>query len=73
MTDADRFEAFVREYQDMVFGTAVRLVGNPAEAEDVAQSVFLRAFEHFGEIGDSRRAPGWLKTVNLGLNLCPGV
>jgi RNA polymerase sigma-70 factor (ECF subfamily) len=34
----------------------------------VAQSVFLRAFEHFGEIGDSRRAPGWLKTVTR--NLC---
>jgi RNA polymerase sigma-70 factor (ECF subfamily) len=68
MSDGARFEAFVREYQDMVFGTAVRLVGNPAEAEDVAQSVFLRAFEHFGEIGDSRRAPGWLKTVTR--NLC---
>ena len=36
MTDADRFEAFVREFQDMVFGTAVRLLGNPTDAEDIA-------------------------------------
>ena len=63
MTDAGQFEAFVRRYQDMVFATAVRLVGNPADAEDIAQTVFLRAFQRFGEIGPSPAAPGWLKTV----------
>ena len=47
----------------MVFATAVRLLGNPAEAEDVAQTVFLRAFQHFHEIGPSKTAAGWLKTV----------
>lgn len=63
MTDAERFEAFVREYQDMVFATAVRLLGRPAEAEDVSQTVFMKAFERFGEIGSSPSAAGWLKTV----------
>lgn len=57
------FEAFVRAHQDMVFATAVRLLGNPAEAEDVAQTVFLRAFERFDEIGLSPTAAGWLRTV----------
>ena len=33
----------------MVFATAVRLLGNPAEAEDVAQTVFLKAFERFDD------------------------
>jgi len=68
MTDADRFEAFVREYQDMVYGTAVRLLGNPTEAEDVSQTVFLRAFQRFDEIGASPTVAGWLKTVTT--NLC---
>jgi RNA polymerase sigma-70 factor (ECF subfamily) len=68
MSDAARFEAFVREYQDMVFATAVRLLGREAEAEDVAQTVFLRAFERFAEIGASPSAAGWLKTVTT--NLC---
>jgi RNA polymerase sigma-70 factor (ECF subfamily) len=63
MTDADAFEVFVRTYQDMVFATAVRLLGEPAEAEDVAQQVFLKAFERFDEIGTSPSAAGWLKTV----------
>ena len=63
MTDAGQFEAFVRRYQDMVFATAVRLLGKPADAEDIAQIVFLRAFQRFGEIGSSPAAAGWLKTV----------
>ena len=68
MTDAARFEAFVREYQDMVFATAVRLLGREADAEDVAQTVFMRAFEHFRELSTSPAAAGWLKTVTT--NLC---
>jgi RNA polymerase sigma-70 factor, ECF subfamily len=68
MTEADRFEAFVREYQDMVFATAVRLLGRVAEAEDVAQTVFVRAFERFATISTSPTAAGWLKTVTT--NLC---
>jgi RNA polymerase sigma-70 factor (ECF subfamily) len=63
MTDAGTFEAFVRRYQDMVFATAVRLLGNPADAEDVAQTVFLRAFQRFDQIGSSPAAAGWLKAV----------
>src|SRR5262245_28175772 len=68
MTDVARFEAFVREYQHLVFATAVRLLGNRAEAEDVSQTVFLRAFERFDDIGGSPTVPGWLKTVTT--NLC---
>ncbi len=63
MTDTDPFEAFVRRYQDMVFATAVRLLRSPVEAEDVAQTVFLRAFQRFDQIGSSPAAAGWLKTV----------
>ena len=68
MTDARAFEAFLLEYQDMVYATAVRLLGNAAEAEDVAQTVFMKAFERFEEIGTSPAAPGWLKTVTT--NAC---
>jgi RNA polymerase sigma-70 factor (ECF subfamily) len=63
MTAIDAFEAFVRAHQDMVFATAVRLLGNAPEAEDVAQSVFLKALERFGSLAASPSAAGWLKTV----------
>ena len=68
VTDARVFEAFLLEYQDMVYATALRLLGNEAEAEDVAQTVFLKAFERFDQIGTSPSAPGWLKTVTT--NAC---
>src|SRR5258706_8736533 len=68
MTDVPQFEAFVRRYQDMVYGTAVRVLGNPAEAEDAAQTVFLKAFQRFDEVGASPAAAGWLKTTTR--NIC---
>jgi RNA polymerase sigma-70 factor, ECF subfamily len=74
MSESDRaasppsFEAFVRRYQDLVYATAVRLVGREGEAEDIAQTVFMKAFERFAEIGESPAAPGWLKTVTT--NAC---
>lgn len=60
----------MRNYQDMVFSTAMRLLANATEAEDVSQEVFLRAFERFDTLRESPTAGGWLKTVatNLSLN-----
>ena len=57
-------------YQDMVFSTAVRLLGSEAEAQDIAQEVFLKAYDRVPELSLSATAGGWLKTVarNLCLN-----
>ena len=63
------FTTFMRAYQDMVFSTAARLVGNDAQAADIAQEVFLRAYEHFSHLRTSETAGGWLKTVATNLTL----
>ena len=70
MTKSQQFEGFMRNYQNMVFSTAMRLLINQSEAEDVSQETFLRAFEHFDHLCDNPAAGGWLKTVatNLSLN-----
>jgi RNA polymerase sigma-70 factor (ECF subfamily) len=68
MTEPIAFENFMRAYQNMVFSTAVRLLGNDAEAEDIAQEVFLKAYERFTELSQSPTVGGWLKTVTT--NLC---
>lgn len=64
------FTTFMRDYQDMVFSTAARITGNTTQAEDIAQEVFLKAFQHFDMLSASPTAGGWLKTVatNLSLN-----
>jgi len=56
-------------YQDMVFSTAARLTGNDAQAEDIAQEVFLKAYESFASLRLSPTAGGWLKTVTTNLTL----
>ena len=58
----------MHKYQNMVFSTAMRLLANPTEAQDVAQEVFLKAYQHFGELRESPTAGGWLKKVAT--NLC---
>lgn len=60
----------MRNYQNMVFSTAMRLLARQPDAEDVTQEVFLRAYERFDQLRDSPTAGGWLRTVarNLSLN-----
>jgi RNA polymerase sigma-70 factor (ECF subfamily) len=68
MTNSGDFEEFMRKYQNMVYGTAVRLLGNETDAADISQEVFLKAYERYAELSASQRAAGWLKTVTT--NLC---
>jgi RNA polymerase sigma-70 factor (ECF subfamily) len=63
------FTTFMRAYQDMVFSTAARLAGNDTHAADIAQEVFLKAYENFGHLRTSAAAGGWLKTVTTNLSL----
>lgn len=70
VSQAADFTTFMRNYQDMVFSTAARITGNDVQAEDIAQEVFLKAYENFDHLSTSPTAGGWLKTVatNLSLN-----
>ncbi len=58
----------MRRYQDMVYSTCMRLLANETEAQDIAQDVFVKAFERFDVLRASPTAGGWLKTVAT--NLC---
>lgn len=52
----------------MVFATAVRLLGSPADAEDAAQTVFLRAYQHYDQVIAHPAAAAWLRTATR--NVC---
>jgi RNA polymerase sigma-70 factor (ECF subfamily) len=67
---ADEFTSFMHDYQDMVYSTAARLLGNDVQAQDIAQEVFLKAYENFEQLRSSATRGGWLKTVatNMSLN-----
>lgn len=44
--DAASFEAVFQRHYDRVYGLLFRLVGSRAEAEDLAQEVFLKLYNH---------------------------
>jgi RNA polymerase sigma-70 factor, ECF subfamily len=46
---SDRWEAIVREHAPTVLGTAWRILGHAAEAEDIAQEVFLEAYSKWND------------------------
>jgi RNA polymerase sigma-70 factor, ECF subfamily len=66
---ATSFEVFMRTHQDLVFSTAIRLLGRQSDAEDISQNVFLKAYENYSELEDNPKAAAWLRTVTKNLSL----
>lgn len=68
--DVAAFEALVDRYKQPVVNMAARIIGDPAEAEDVAQNVFLQAYKAAGRYKATAKFSTWLFTIarNLSLN-----
>lgn len=71
-TDLDgAFETLVRVQGDRVFSIALRLLGDRAEAEDVAQDAFVRAYRALAGWAPERirelRLGAWLATITVNL------
>ena len=67
--DPVAFEELVRTYQHRVFGVAVRMLGNAAEAEEIAQEVFLRVHRSVGEFRGEAKLSTWLYAITSRLCL----
>ncbi len=61
--DARAFEALVRRYQGWVFTLALRMMGEPAEAEDMAQEIFLKAYRGLKGFKGASRFSTWLYSI----------
>ena len=57
------FEELVIAYQHRVFGVALRMLGNRAEAEEIAQEVFLRAHRAIADFRGEARLGTWLYAI----------
>ena len=65
--DREAFTQLIMQYQVPLYNMALRMVGRPDDAADIAQEAFLRAWE---KIGSLRDAPfkSWL--FQIAANLC---
>lgn len=61
--DEAAFAELVREHQSMVFSLALRSLRDPAEAEELAQEVFLQLFRGLGRIESPAHLVHWLRRV----------
>jgi RNA polymerase sigma-70 factor (ECF subfamily) len=61
------FEQAMRRYERLVLATALRLLGNLADAQDAAQEVFLRLYRNRNML-QSPALAGWLYRVTV--NVC---
>ena len=68
--DRSAFEALVEKYQQPVMNLIYRMLADPAEAEDIAQHVFLQVFKSAHRYEVSAKFSTWLFTIarNLSLN-----
>lgn len=61
--DTRAFEALVRRHQRWVFTLALRMIGDAAEAEDLAQDVFLKAYRGLAGFRGTARFSTWLYSI----------
>jgi RNA polymerase sigma-70 factor (ECF subfamily) len=64
--DAEAYGELVRRYQGHVYGLAFSLLGDWAEAQDMAQETFIRAYVNLGQLRDPTKFAPWLRRVAFG-------
>ena len=61
--EADAFEAIVDEYQKTVYNLALKMTGNPEDAQDMSQEAFIKAFSSLGSFRGDSKFSVWLYRI----------
>lgn len=61
--DANAFASLVKSVQRQVYGLCLRLLRTEAEASEVAQETFLRAYQHLDRFDETRPFDLWVLTI----------
>ncbi len=65
----DAFGQLVIQFESSVFAVVYRRLRNSAEAAEVTQEVFLRAFRKLDQLREPERFVGWLKRIAVRLSI----
>ena len=66
--DANAFEYLVAAYEKNVYNLALRMTGNPEDAEDMAQEAFLKAYSSLDSFRGDSKFSVWL--YRIATNVC---
>jgi len=59
-SDRDFFRAEIERLMDRLYGTALRLTCNAADAEDLVSEAVIKAWANLGDLADRQAFPKWL-------------
>ncbi len=65
--DHRAFRELVERHQNAIVGTVAKMLGNPSEAEDIAQQVFLRVWRHAKRYRPEAKFTTYLFTITRNL------
>ena len=65
------FAALVEQYEKPVYNVALRMLRNPEDARDIAQSVFMKAYENLSNYDPQYKFYSWIyrMAINESLNI----
>ncbi|MCL2856923.1 MAG: sigma-70 family RNA polymerase sigma factor [Oscillospiraceae bacterium] len=63
-----QMEEIVKQYQDKLLRTAIAIMGNKADAEDIVQEAFVRLFQKNPSFESAEHETAWL--MRVAVNLC---
>lgn len=68
--DRNAFEELVDRHQEAVFNVALRMVGRYEDAQDIAQTVFLKSYQNLAGYDGQHKFFSWIyrMTINEALN-----
>lgn len=61
--DRTEFARFVEAYSGVIYRLALKMVGNPQDAEDVLQETFIKAFRHISGFDGRSKLSTWLYRI----------
>lgn len=67
--DKEAYGELVTRFQGHVYGLAYSLVNNWADAQDVAQETFIRAYANINQLNDPDRFPAWLRRITFSVTM----
>lgn len=63
MAEQERFAEEALGYADNLYSAALRMTHNPADAEDLVQETFLKAYRAFGSFQEGTNLKAWLYRI----------
>lgn len=67
--DPEAYAALVHENQKMIRAMTFRMTGSPDDSQELAQDVFLRAYQELGSFSGDSKFSTWLCRIAINLSL----